>query len=168
MINYIKQDITTVHQGVVAHGCNCQGVMGAGVALAIRMTWPKAYNLYTRLCQESKPEDLLGVGQVVQVASQSNPNLYVANLFTQLSYGSDGKQYASSQAIRDSLHEAFEFARQHELDIYMPKIGCGLGGLNWEVDVAPIVQSLSNEYDVDVIVCDLPIPSVTRQQYFTE
>ncbi len=31
------------HFDVIAHGCNCQHVMGAGLAAQIRRHWPEAY-----------------------------------------------------------------------------------------------------------------------------
>ena len=38
---YKIEDITKATEQVIAHGCNCQGRMGAGVAKAIARKWPK-------------------------------------------------------------------------------------------------------------------------------
>ena len=32
MLNYINGDITTVKEGLIIQGVNCQGVMGSGIA----------------------------------------------------------------------------------------------------------------------------------------
>lgn len=96
IIRNISGDVTAPIKGIIGHGVNCQGVMGSGVALAIRNKFPKAYAEYLALCARKKPEDLLGTTQLVQITD----DLYVANMFTQLNFGGDGKVYASLDAVR--------------------------------------------------------------------
>jgi O-acetyl-ADP-ribose deacetylase (regulator of RNase III) len=157
MIKYVKKDITTVSKGIVAHGCNCQGVMGAGVALAIRKKWPKAFESYVSMCQATADRSmLLGTALIVNVHASKPHHLFVANMFTQEYYGSGGQQYASPGAIATSLHAAVSFASAVGLPVYMPRIGCGLGGLAWERDVQPVVEAVLTEYpDVEIYICDL-------------
>lgn len=148
----IDKDITTVERGIVAHGCNCQGVMGSGVAKAIRSKWPKAYTTYSKHVSERSTDrgaNLLGTVQLVEVGD----GLFVANLFTQQFYGRDGKKYANIDAIKAALRIAMEVSAGFNLPLYMPLIGCGLGGLSWEHDIEPIVASLSDDIGVDVYVC---------------
>lgn len=148
-MQYIKKDITTVTRGIVAHGVNCKGVMGGGVALAIRNKWPPVFDLYASV----KPSpDLLGQCQLVPVTS----DVWVANCFTQIAYGRDPNvKYASPHAIKRSLREAFAFAAADDKPLYLPPIGCGLGGLSWNIDVRNIVEELEKEYEVEVFVCDI-------------
>lgn len=96
IVNEQVGDVTSPTVGIIGHGVNCQGVMGSGVALTIRNKFPKAYEEYLAYCADRAPETLLGDVQLVQITE----NLYVANMFTQLSYGGDGKIYASQTAIR--------------------------------------------------------------------
>ena len=42
MIRYEKGDVLTTNDDIIIHGCNSAGVMGAGVALAIKRKYPKA------------------------------------------------------------------------------------------------------------------------------
>lgn len=156
MIQYITKDITTVKSGVVAHGTNCLGAMGSGVALAIRKAWQQVYREYSLYCQLFKQpnhssDELLGTVQTVEI----NHMLYVANCFTQSSYGRDGNVYADVDAVEECLGNAISFAKHKGLSLYMPKIGCGLGGLNWENDVEPILSKLVEEENVTVFVCDI-------------
>lgn len=159
MINYIQKDVTTVERGIVAHGCNCQGVMGSGVALAIRRKWPTAYDGYVRLCQEFKAtnsfplHELLGLAHFVTVVPY---DLVVANLFTQVNYGRTGQRYADLEAIATSLDQVFRMAHTTNLPIYMPRIGCGLGGLDWDTEVKLVVEKLAGQYsDIELNICDL-------------
>lgn len=153
MINYIKKDVTTVDRGVVVHGVNCQGVMGSGVALAVKKKWPRAFERYVKVCEMvSDKEDLLGLAHMVLVTE----GVYVGNLFTQVKYGKDGKKYAVKEAVEMALGDALMHARAMRLPLYMPKIGCGLGGLDWKREVKPIVEHLADEYkDVEINVCDI-------------
>lgn len=153
-LKYLKQNIVEVKRGIVAHGCNCQGVMGSGVAKAVRSKWPEAYQRYAEICEGyDRSSDLLGLTHFVFMEKSS---LVVANCFTQHSYGKDGKKYADPEAIEIALEQVFMLSRTTTLPIYMPKIGCGLGGLSWEQDVEPIVARLMVENpEVEVNICDI-------------
>ena len=153
MIEYQTRDITTVKMGMICHGVNCQGVMGSGVARAIRDKWNSVYVRYT-----SGPtgKRTLGSCDVINANGSEQENLFVANCYTQLNYGKDGAIYADREAIRASLSEAYRMANYYHLHVFMPKIGCGLGGLDWEVDVLPIVEEMDNTFsEVNTIVCVL-------------
>lgn len=159
MIEYITKDVTTVQCGVIAHGVNCQGVMGAGVAKAIRDMWPVVFNTYKNTCSDDVvPASLLGKCEVITI-HKPDPyiysGLYVLNLFTQVYYGRDQKAYASVEAVDETMEQCLAFCNGVRLPLYMPRIGCGLGGLNWESDVQPIVERYAAHYGVSVYVCDI-------------
>lgn len=156
---YVNKDVTTVTTGVVAHGCNAQGVMGSGVAKVIRAKWVKAYDRYHAVCSQWKhpKSDLLGLSVIVNVGHEiiDPPNsLFVANMITQESYGKDGRAYASAPAIRKALESTMSFCRGSKLDLYMPRVGCGLGGLKWE-NIGPMVEELAGGYEIKVYICDI-------------
>jgi O-acetyl-ADP-ribose deacetylase (regulator of RNase III) len=153
-LTFIKKDITTVTTGIIGHGCNTLGKMGSGVALAIRNKWPKAFTEYREYYVNFKRpnKEMLGISQIVDITD----TLKVANCFTQESYGNDGKVYADIAAVEEALQGIFAYADYQALPIFLPRIGCGLGGLNFETDVQPILESLSEEYpNISVTICDL-------------
>jgi O-acetyl-ADP-ribose deacetylase (regulator of RNase III) len=160
-IEYIKHDVTDTLTGVVAHGCNCQGVMGSGVAKAIRAKWPYVYDRYRKhvafvaeaVAPMPQSRKLLGQAQIVDVSTVYSNSLFVANMFTQDSYGADGRVYADLQAIEEALRTVMSFCKQAELPLYMPQVGCGLGGLSWGDDVGPVVEKLQAEFEIPVFVC---------------
>ena len=162
MITYEKKDITTTGNGVIAHGVNCQGAMGSGVALAIMRKWPEIRKSY----MEYKPSpQLLGTVDFVDVDPMgllqistdvfAPYNLIVANCFTQEFFGGDGKVYASVDAVRECLNNVYAFADAYGLPVILPQIGCGLAGLDWEADLVPIITTLDEHYNgrVDTTVC---------------
>jgi O-acetyl-ADP-ribose deacetylase (regulator of RNase III) len=138
MIIYIKDDILNVKDGIIVHGVNCQGKMGKGLAYQIRNRYPKVYDEYIKYINENK--DLLGKINIVEV----NNNLFVVNLFSQFYYGTNNKN-GSIRAIEQGMRELFSIADIDELHI--PKIGCGLGGLDWDTEVKELINKLSKEFN---------------------
>jgi O-acetyl-ADP-ribose deacetylase (regulator of RNase III) len=129
MITERKGDITTVTSGIILHGVNCQGVMGAGVAKAIRDRWPEVYEGYKRVCDEYEPHSLLGM--ILTVRAPDMPT--VVNCFTQQWYGRDkDKRYVSYDAVDRCMKRVAEKFTDHD-DIHFPLIGCNLGGGHWPV-----------------------------------
>jgi O-acetyl-ADP-ribose deacetylase (regulator of RNase III) len=156
MIQICKQDITAPTHGIIIHGVNCQGKMNKGVAKSIRCKFPQVYTEYNKLCAATySKRSLLGSVQQVKI----NESLYVYNCFTQIYYGNNKNiQYANVDAISSCLQNVITDAINLNIDtIYTSKIGCNLGGLNWESDVLPIFNDLCPplNHELNIIVCDI-------------
>lgn len=76
MIEYKKGNLLDVTKGIIMHGCNCQGVMGSGVALAVKRKYPLAFDRYSQMCADFKDDGiegkLLGTVQSVKVQSEGS------------------------------------------------------------------------------------------------
>jgi O-acetyl-ADP-ribose deacetylase (regulator of RNase III) len=148
-MNEIKKDLTTVKSGIVAHGCNCSGGFGSGIAGAIKNKWPA---VAIEFRGNGRGAELLGTVQRVQLAE----DLFVVNCYTQEFYGPGDKRYADPEAIEECLYQLLEMAIQNDdLDLYIAKMGCGLGGLSWEHEVKEIYESVFADAGVNVYVCDI-------------
>lgn len=152
MLQEIIKDITTVDSGVILHGCNTSGIAYAsGVAGAIRKKWPHAYKRYT---ENGGGEHLLGT--VMCIKHNKYPNLVIINGYTQIKYGRDGKRYADINAVEKCILYACATAQNEGLPLYMPMIGCGLGGLSWEDEIRAVVENASYNFpEVNIVICDL-------------
>ena len=77
----------------IVHQVNCLGVMGSGVARAIRDKWPVVYDEYSKLFQNTAEwtSHLLGKIQIIKISDTQS----VVNLFAQSNYGYDGRRYTS-------------------------------------------------------------------------
>lgn len=141
-MKHIKKDILTVTHGIICQQVNCQKVMGAGLALAIRKKWPVVYDYY----KNSKGK--LGQLRIIDVAQ----GLHVANLFAQDNYGTD-KRHTNYSAFEKALTTLATWCftePQYLGKVYIPyKIGCGLGGGNWTV-----VQEIIERIFPDAIICE--------------
>ena len=98
-----KGDILQGGDNVIAHQVNCVGVMGSGVALAIKNKYPRVFAEYLEFCRKVKNEggELLGKVQFVEIP---NDNLLVANLFGQNTFSSEpGVMSTSYDAIYTAM-----------------------------------------------------------------
>ena len=135
MIKYKQGNLLDVKRGVIAHGCNCYGVMGAGVALAVREKYPKAFHDYVKVCNRyyDNPQDLLGEVNLVRVSD----DILIANCFTQLDFGGRKRHVDYSAVAR-----CFEKLASADLEeLHIPKIGAGLAGGDWKVLENLIISS---------------------------
>jgi len=150
-MNIITKDITTVSSpAIIIHGVNCQRTMQSGVAKALYTKWPHVKDSYMSFAKEDMK---LGMTSSVQVRNK----LYVMNCWTQQEYGYDQGIYADSHAIKECLESTAVFCAESNIrQIYSPRMGCGLGGLNWENDVQPILVKFERYYpNINITICDL-------------
>lgn len=122
---------------VIVHGCNCQCTMGAGIAKAIRATFPSAYeaDLGTTKGDRSK----LGTLSVARVDVQGH-RLTVVNAYTQFHWRGR-KPLADYAAIRRAFREIKR--RFGDERIGYPLIGAGLAGGDWSVISAILDEELA-------------------------
>lgn len=150
MITFVKGDITKASTQVIAHQVNCNGVMGAGVARAMRRAFPEIYAPYKSLCKELGAM-MLGNVQAITVSTGQ----VVVNLFGQEGYGT---------MVQQTDYKALQLALMHlrELSINsgwkslaLPyRIGCGLGGGDWEI-VGGMIRSIFHNFNGLVVIYEL-------------
>jgi len=126
-INFVAGDIFAtplMSFPALAHGCNCKGKMGKGIAVMFREMWPEMYDLYNRLCREGT----FRPGNVMHWQSDEFGDPHVFNLFTQDHW----KDKATLAAIEQAVLDMIEIMEEQEIPtVTMPRIGAGLGGLPW-------------------------------------
>ena len=167
MITTINKDILTIDKGVIVHSVNCIGAVG-GLAGAIARKWPKNAEQYRAHVKRQKmPIMLLGSVFEVNVAH----NIIVANLFGQNNVGTKERQteYSALIAGFKSIASTYFKGNDKEMipfngfgyeevpinltDIYIPyKIGCGLGGADWNI-VEEILHKIFEKSFNDVYIC---------------
>ena len=132
-MQFINGNITDVTFGFVCHQVNCQGVMGAGVALAIRKKWLVAYSKYKWAYTNGE----LKLGNVIFVKIHNG--LHVAHICGQDRYARVGVH-----TNYEALHKAIRYISEVRMivnrdmkimvPVYFPnRMGCGLAGGDWNI-----------------------------------
>lgn len=148
MIRIINGDLLNSNAHIIAHQVNCSNAMNSGVAKQIRQKYPYVFNAYRSRCELYKDnrKGLLGMCQVITVSE----NQSIANLFGQLGYGYDGKQYTNLDALKKAMLELRDiYLPQDETVAFPYGLGSVRGGAKWE-DVYEIIEEVFNGYDVEI------------------
>ena len=140
-----------VKSGHIVHGCNAQGVMGSGVALGVKQTWPHVFESYRR---EYETNGLM-LGKAYPVPAV--PSLLVWNAVTQNLYGT-GQRLTNYEAVACCFEQVNSWITKNEeavderslvlrvqgtpAEVHIPLIGAARGGGNWRVIEAIIEETM--------------------------
>lgn len=137
MITHVVGDLLASDEKVIAHGCNTQGVMGAGIALAVASRYPEVERTYRAACKFRDFQ--VGTAQEVVLPDEG---VTVFNLGTQEFPGRN----ATYWAVTLSFGNMFERCRVTGVKrVGIPRIGCGIGGLDWSA-VEWVLNGIINEW----------------------
>lgn len=129
----------------LGHGCNCQGSMGAGIAIGFRERYPAMFEEYRRRCKAAPRE--FNPGDVFFWREDGNPAVF--NLATQERYWLGRATY---DWVETCLREMRRMADAEGIaTIAIPKVGTGYGGLSWK-KLRPIVESAFGDWDGTLFV----------------
>lgn len=146
MIREVSGDILESKAPIIVVPVNCKGVMGKGLALQAKQKWPKMFEIYKSFCEGACPSypDGLEPGGVVCI--QQEPNRYIACLATK----DDWRNPSKLEWVETGLKQLVVLSMQVNLcHIAIPRLGCGLGGLDW-CDVKPIVHRVFENTPITV------------------
>lgn len=128
---YKVGDLLSSGEEIIAHGVNTEGVMGAGIALAIRKKWPSVFVDY----QQDHAEGRLKLGAaMMSMVESENDTLGVVNMVTQ-KLGEESMLGSGIPVSYDAINCCFRIIERNPtmLRVAIPKIGAGLGGGDWNV-----------------------------------
>ena len=127
------------HFDVIIHGCNCDCVMGAGIARSIREQFPEAYAADVK----TKAGDTSKLGTYTAAScSRGAYEIMVVNAYTQANPSGSGVlvNYESVRSVMQLIKQNFSGSR-----IGYPKIGAGLARGDWSVIAGIITDELCGE-----------------------
>lgn len=164
MMDVIKGDLLSVAKGIIAHGCNCQGAFGSGVAGAIARKYPGVRDAY--LQKHNRVGWKLGDVQIVRI--DGNPvkevtnselfaekdKLFIANCATQFNYNPKTGPHLDYDALERCMKKVLRLCWEQMLPLAIPHIGCGLAGGNWET-VQEIINRVNLDWKVPITVYEL-------------
>lgn len=139
---------------VIAHGCNCQCVMGAG--LAPQMAKAFSCNEFPLESEEFKG-DINKLGMIDYEYYRPNfpdtkHSVAIVNCYTQFMYGTNHIDGVSKPLDYEALTLCMRkinhiFKGKH---IGLPKIGCGLAGGDWNV-VKEIIKNELKDCKITIV-----------------
>ena len=157
MITYKKGNLLNSGCNIICHQVNCQKVMGSGIAKQIRDIFPLCYENYKKFVTRNGKEKCLGDVYFYR----ARDNTIIANMFSQFDYLPRGVRHTDYDAFRSCCKHIKQFLDFDNFNSYslvqqvrvgFPyKIGCGLGGGDWEI-IAKIIEEEfgSPKYTVEI------------------
>ena len=124
---------------------------GAGFAMTVKRRWPEAQKVFTH--QVTRDRTQLRLGNVIECPV--DPDLVLANLVAQHGYQVSSRPLIRYGALRQTLIQVAQRARELSASVHMPRIGTGQAGGSWPV-VEEIIKETLVGSGLKVFVYDLP------------
>jgi O-acetyl-ADP-ribose deacetylase (regulator of RNase III) len=142
MITYLKGDIFSSKLQTITCPVNCMGVMGKGLALEFKKTFPELLGAYVKACQSG---DLrIGRPWIWSVTDARQVLCFATK--------DHWKKPSTMEYIELGLLGMVRLHAAGDLrSVALPPLGCGLGGLDW-AEVKPLIQKHLGDLDLAVEV----------------
>ena len=125
-------DIFSAKCESIVNPVNCVGVMGRGLALQFKNKFPNMYNDYVEKCRNN----LVKIG--IPYIFEEN-GVKIVNFPTKTHWKNKSELGYIRQGL---LYLKYHYKEMGIKSIAIPKIGCGCGGLNWEMVKKEIIRIL--------------------------
>ena len=147
MIKIIDGNLFDSEANIIGHQCNCQGVMGSGVAAEARHRYPNVFEAYRKDYINGK----LKLGYVCFATAKTDQ--VIANMCAQNIFGYDGGIYTNYEALQKCLDTVKEYAT-FEYDVkpviaFPYLMSCYRGGGDWNI-VYKMIEDTFTDFDVEI------------------
>jgi len=133
MIVYKTGNILESTSQCLVNPVNCVGVMGKGLAADFKNRYPDMFKFYQKTCREGK----LNLGQVAFYALKKEPNRIICLFPTKQHW----REKSTVSSIDNGFKAFIKYAPEMKIEtVAFPKVGCGLGGLDFERQVQPLFE----------------------------
>ena len=136
-------NIFNAQTDAIVNPVNCVGVMGAGLAKVFKQKFPSNFATYKQACDEG-----LQPGELIISEANGNTPRYIINLPTK-DHWRDPSEWQYIQKGLVSLKE--QSLDMGITSLAMPALGCGLGGLEFEM-LVPMVKDIFLNVDFDILI----------------
>jgi O-acetyl-ADP-ribose deacetylase (regulator of RNase III) len=157
MIEFVKGNLLEAESESLVNTVNTVGVMGKGIALQFRETFPENYKFYQKACKQGQVQ--IGKMLVFDNGQFVSPR-YIINFPTKSHWREKSKLEDVQAGLVDLQKVIPDYGIQ---SIAVPPLGCGSGGLNWNIVRPLIVNSLSQFEDVKILIYE-PIGAPKAEQ----
>ncbi|MDR2849240.1 MAG: macro domain-containing protein [Verrucomicrobiota bacterium] len=144
MISFRKGDLFDSDVEAYVNTVNCVGVMGRGVALQFKKRFPDNFKTYEKVCKQGKM--IPGKMLVYEASGTVNPK-HIINFPTKRHWRGASRMEDIDAGLQDLLNV---IQTKKITSIALPPLGCGLGGLDWNVVRARMESVLGQLSEVRV------------------
>lgn len=146
MIEYKKGNILAEDVEAVVNTVNCVGIMGRGIALQFKNSFPDNFKAYAAACKRSEVQP--GRMFIYDTGRLTNPR-YIVNFPTKRHW----KGKSRMEDVDAGLVALAEEIRVRNIrSIAIPPLGSGLGGLDWSKVRPRIEAALCRIDDLRVVI----------------
>jgi len=146
VIRFKTGDMFAEEAEALVNTVNCVGVMGRGIALQFKRAFPSNFRAYAAHCKrgEMKP------GRVFIFETGSGvPPRYIINFPSKRHWRGKSR----IEDIESGLQSLVKEIRKRDIrSVAIPPLGSGLGGLDWSLVRARILEAFKDLDDIEVIV----------------
>ncbi|MFN8254493.1 MAG: macro domain-containing protein [Bacteroidales bacterium] len=145
-MKYIKGNLMNARVQALVNTVNTVGVMGKGIALQFKESYPENFRFYATACKrkELKPGKLL----VFKEQTLSGEKIII-NFPTKTEWYQKSKYEYIEEGLKDLVNVISQYQIQ---SIAIPPLGCGNGGLKWEKVKSMIEQYLGALKDIEILI----------------
>ena len=157
MISFEKNNVLSIKAEALVNSVNLTGVMGKGIALAFRETFPENYKLYRKACEDKE----IDIGKIfVTETGQFFPK-FIINFPTKKHWRFPSKY----EWIEAGLKSLKGWLIENPVNsIAIPPLGTGNGKLDWDRIKMMIVKALKEfEKEIEIIILE-PSPQFEVKQ----
>jgi O-acetyl-ADP-ribose deacetylase (regulator of RNase III) len=152
MIEYRTGDLLRADAQALVNTVNCVGIMGRGIALQFKNTYPDNFKAYQSACARGEVQP--GRMFVFETGELTNPR-YIINFPTKRHWRGKSRMEDIDAGL-SAL--AGEIRSRRIRSIAIPALGSGLGGLDWRI-VRPRIDAVLRAFeDVRVVVFETHAP----------
>lgn len=149
---YCTGDIFLSRAQTLAHGVNCRGKMGRGLAVEFKRRFPEMFKEYKRRCHK---KELKPGGAYLE----KDITPWVLNLATQ-----DTTRGARLGYVKTCFHwVAHNYKKLGITSLAIPRIGAGLGGLEWE-EVSAAIDDILGALSIPIYVYEYYEPGISGEE----
>lgn len=118
---------------------NLVGKMGKGIALMSKLEFPENFLLYKDACDKK----IIDIGKIFVTKTEKEFPKYVINFPTKKHWRNSSKY----EWIEDGMKSLIEWIDNNNIkSIFIPKLGCGNGNLDWDL-VKQIILKYISKYE---------------------
>ncbi len=146
MIKFVDGDFFDYAADIRINTVNCVGVMGAGVAFAFKNKFPEMYKHYVLQCKEGEISP--GKPAVWKSIDAYGKDIEIINFPTKDHWKNKSKYEYIEKGL---LWLSNYLGTKHGKIVTLPALGCGHGGLDWEI-VRKMIQDSLSKNDNEILV----------------